>query len=573
MNIKIIKDPVSGKQYSRDLDTAGSTFQPYAAPAVPPVNTGKTNEQVLAESTAAATKAQQVAGLPSSAYTPPAISTPTTAPNLNTIETPAPTLPTPTAPATTDNYYNSLSTQLTDTQKALKELQDRQLADTQSQKAATQQQLDELRILQENNIVAQGSSALTEKQSKLDLLAEEKARFDENYKSVQGLAGQLTSLVSQGQDIIGKQKELTIPQVFRSQKINQTLSDISAQTGVIQAAISAYSGNMSQAQSQLTNATNVITSAYNDEMDYYKTLNDFYESKSADTNQKLITLTTGEKSYIDNRITELENQKKIIEDNKQKLQDIFLDPDKALKFAKAGITIATPQNEWGKKLADQSYAEEVQKTSQDMANSGFSYLSEGQTAPAGTTTQTITDSKGVQKTWYKKGTGTTTATKPATAAQQTVSGYAARAEQANAIIDDFGEQIVGMNYVNFKLQSMLPSAFQSSDFQQYDQAARNFINSVLRPESGAAIAQSEFDNAYKQYIPQAGDSVGTLAQKADNRRLKIESLKQAAGSAYSSPENLLNQGGNQSAVGESEIYTTPDGVEYIKGEDGLYYPK
>ena len=168
--------------------------------------------------------------------------------------------------------------------------------------------------------------------------------------------------------------------------------------------------------------------------------------------------------------------------------------------------------------------------------------------------------------------GGITTIKPATAAQQTTAGYAARAVEANDLLKGFETKISEMGYLKFKLQSMLPSTWQSSEFQQYDQAARNFINAVLRPESGAAIAQSEFDNAYLQYIPRAGDGSATLKQKEDNRRLKIESLKQAAGGAYTTPEELL-KGNVQQTTTESEIFIAPDGTEYVKGEDGLYYPK
>lgn len=58
-----------------------------------------------------------------------------------------------------------------------------------------------------------------------------------------------------------------------------------------------------------------------------------------------------------------------------------------------------------------------------------------------------------------------------------------------------------------------PSAQQ----QQVEQAQRDFINAVLRRESGAAIADSEFDSARKQYFPAVGDSPEVIAQKAANR--------------------------------------------------------
>lgn len=62
----------------------------------------------------------------------------------------------------------------------------------------------------------------------------------------------------------------------------------------------------------------------------------------------------------------------------------------------------------------------------------------------------------------------------------------------------------------------------SPEYQQYSQAKRNFINAVLRKESGAAIAESEFTNADKQYFPQPGDSPEVIQQKRENRELATQ---------------------------------------------------
>lgn len=60
---------------------------------------------------------------------------------------------------------------------------------------------------------------------------------------------------------------------------------------------------------------------------------------------------------------------------------------------------------------------------------------------------------------------------------------------------------------------------QSPEQQQVEQAQRDFINAVLRRESGAAIADSEFSNANKQYFIQPGDSAEVQAQKRRNREI------------------------------------------------------
>jgi hypothetical protein len=68
------------------------------------------------------------------------------------------------------------------------------------------------------------------------------------------------------------------------------------------------------------------------------------------------------------------------------------------------------------------------------------------------------------------------------------------------------------------------NAFASPEGQQIEQAQRDFINAVLRRESGAVISQPEFENAAKQYFVQPNDSAAVKKQKAANRELTIKGL-------------------------------------------------
>ncbi len=83
----------------------------------------------------------------------------------------------------------------------------------------------------------------------------------------------------------------------------------------------------------------------------------------------------------------------------------------------------------------------------------------------------------------------------------------------------------------------------SDNFQKFDQAQRDFINAVLRRESGAAIAATEFANATQQYFPQPGDSAEKLAQKRANRIEAIRGIAAAAGPGYR-PDNTFDEKGN-----------------------------
>lgn len=117
------------------------------------------------------------------------------------------------------------------------------------------------------------------------------------------------------------------------------------------------------------------------------------------------------------------------------------------------------------------------------------------------------------------------------------SGYANRLFDAENVLRDPAVIDAGKSIMQ-KGKEAVPVVggyLTSPDRQKYDQASRNFINGVLRRESGAAISQSEFDNAYKQYIPQPFDSPEKLAEKQRNRQATIASIAGGGGQSYRPP--------------------------------------
>ena len=133
--------------------------------------------------------------------------------------------------------------------------------------------------------------------------------------------------------------------------------------------------------------------------------------------------------------------------------------------------------------------------------------------------------------------------KPRTDVQNTALGYAQRMQDADVVINNLGGQFTGLkSYISGS--SFFPNALKSEDRQSFEQAQRNFINSVLRKESGAAISPSEFDSAAKQYFPQPGDSKGVIEQKNANRQRVIQSFLASSNTAPTSAsgtyEDYLN---------------------------------
>lgn len=143
--------------------------------------------------------------------------------------------------------------------------------------------------------------------------------------------------------------------------------------------------------------------------------------------------------------------------------------------------------------------------------------------------------------------GGTLSGKPQTAGQVKMQGFAERLLDAEKTFDK-------LNLADFAKKSsfggILPSVLQSGERRQFEQAKRNFVNGVLRQESGAAIAESEFKSAELQYFPQPGDDAGTLAQKERNRNIVITNLFQQSDLPRpASPGDIIESNGKTYQVG------------------------
>jgi len=119
--------------------------------------------------------------------------------------------------------------------------------------------------------------------------------------------------------------------------------------------------------------------------------------------------------------------------------------------------------------------------------------------------------------------------KAATEGQAKANIYATRGVRANAILDRLENQGTELSQALISGVPIAGNYMTTPAYKQYEQAQRDFINATLRQESGAVIADTEFDNARKQYFPQPGDDPQTIAQKRQNRSTAMQSIREASG--------------------------------------------
>ncbi|MGG6341550.1 hypothetical protein ACQ5SB_20770 [Stenotrophomonas geniculata] len=123
--------------------------------------------------------------------------------------------------------------------------------------------------------------------------------------------------------------------------------------------------------------------------------------------------------------------------------------------------------------------------------------------------------------------------------------YFSRGRDSNALLQKFGDNLL-MTQGNQGARGILDSALRglpfvgdsglvngliSSDRQQAQQAAAEFLSAILRKDTGAAITKQEFDIYGPMYLPMPGDSAATLEQKAVARQGALEGIKAGLGNA------------------------------------------
>jgi hypothetical protein len=118
-------------------------------------------------------------------------------------------------------------------------------------------------------------------------------------------------------------------------------------------------------------------------------------------------------------------------------------------------------------------------------------------------------------------------------------GFLIRTQEANDIINSLENE--GTNFWQQQAENVplgLGNQLRSPEFQKFDQARRDYVNAILRRESGAVISDQEFANAEQQYFPVPGDGPEVIAQKRNNRKAAIAGLRVGSGAGGAYADNM-----------------------------------
>lgn len=166
--------------------------------------------------------------------------------------------------------------------------------------------------------------------------------------------------------------------------------------------------------------------------------------------------------------------------------------------------------------------------------------------------------------------------KPLTEGQAKAVAFASRMESADKVMTDLSSKGLnktipggmGNNIVGSAITAVAPA-----EQQRLMQAKRNFINAVLRRESGAVISPDEFANAERQYFPQPGEGQEVIGQKARERRVAIEGMRaDVPKSRQREVDRIAGVGASDSGGSSVQTATNPKTGEKLQLVNGQWVP-
>lgn len=129
------------------------------------------------------------------------------------------------------------------------------------------------------------------------------------------------------------------------------------------------------------------------------------------------------------------------------------------------------------------------------------------------------------------------AVKPLTEAQSKDAVYATRATNALPLLNKYEDALLSLSEnVADGVPMNLGRYAQSEEYQVAKDAGRDFLATILRKDTGAAITQQEEDIYGKMFLPLPGDKPAAIQAKKQRRTLAVEAIK--AGMPTNAIENM-----------------------------------
>jgi len=284
-----------------------------------------------------------------------------------------PTLPTYNEQATT-SYIGGLTKELTDSRETLEKMYKDQIKNLQAQMDASQKKIDELTTKQEEIMETDIKPLMQPFREQLEKSERERLKLEENYFANQKSISELQDLLTAGQADIEAAEAVTGLTAIRSPRIAEIKRDIAARAGIIQAAISARTGQMNMAMTLIDRSIRAIEADRQGQLSYYENLFNFYEGQKDEEGKKLLTITNDQKAFLNAQIELIQNDMANAQATYNFVKSMMIDPENADLMEQSGVKLTDTIDQIQKKFSDYSYRQEIKDIHNTFETEGYTYL-------------------------------------------------------------------------------------------------------------------------------------------------------------------------------------------------------
>ncbi len=158
--------------------------------------------------------------------------------------------------------------------------------------------------------------------------------------------------------------------------------------------------------------------------------------------------------------------------------------------------------------------------------------------------------------------------KPMTEGQSKDTTYATRAAGALPVLDQYGDALTSLPQQVGGSVPVVGNYTKTPEYQQAENAGTEFLQAILRKDTGAAITKEETQEYGRVYLPQPGDSPQVLEQKKTARTRALNALEAGmTPQALLAKERALKKGGEASQTG-MQVGHIEDGYRFKGGDPG-----
>lgn len=232
-----------------------------------------------------------------------------------------------------------------------------------TRKAEADTKVAELRAKEQEILTTMGELSQPFREE-LENAERERLYVNQNFEANQSLVNELEQLLTEGNNLIKQQQEVTGLASVRNPRVQKTIMDVQARAGVIEAVINARNGQIAQAQNLIDRSINAIAQDRNDQINYYSTILEL-------NRRDILSLDQESKDMANYQLNLMQQDLDRAEATADYVKQLMLDPATASLMGQAGVSLNDSVETINSKLRQAQYQMEVIDNSNQFMMQGY----------------------------------------------------------------------------------------------------------------------------------------------------------------------------------------------------------